>query len=60
MAERAPYMHAGQFATLEEVVAHYNAAPDAPRGHSELEPLGLNERELAQSENLSSIAFHSS
>jgi cytochrome c peroxidase len=48
VAERAPYMHAGQFATLEEVVAHYNAAPDAPRGHSELDPLALNDRQLAQ------------
>lgn len=48
VAERAPFMHAGQFATLEAVVAHYNAAPAAPRGHSELEPLGLSDRELAQ------------
>jgi cytochrome c peroxidase len=48
VAERAPYMHAGQFATLDEVVAHYNLAPDAPHGHSELVPLSLNERELAR------------
>jgi signal transduction histidine kinase len=27
---------------------HYNRAPAAPAGHSELEPLGLSERELAQ------------
>jgi cytochrome c peroxidase len=48
VAERAPYMHAGQFATLEEVVAHYNRAPEAPAGHSELKPLRLNATELQQ------------
>jgi cytochrome c peroxidase len=41
-------MHAGQFATLEEVLHHYNAAPAAPAGHSELEPLNLSEEQLAQ------------
>ena len=30
VAERAPYMHAGQLATLREVLAHYNRAPAAP------------------------------
>ncbi|MFG6432215.1 cytochrome-c peroxidase [Roseateles sp. LYH14W] len=35
-AERAPYMHAGQIATLEQVIAHYVAAPQAAVGHSEL------------------------
>ena len=48
VAERAPYMHAGQFATIEEVLDHYNRAPKAPAGHSELQPLGLNETELRQ------------
>jgi cytochrome c peroxidase len=50
VAERAPYMHAGQFATLREVLEHYNRAPAAPAGHSELKPLNLQERELAQLE----------
>jgi cytochrome c peroxidase len=50
VAERAPYMHAGQFASLREVLEHYNHAPDAPHGHSELQPLGLSEQELAQLE----------
>lgn len=50
VAERAPYMHAGQFATLREVLEHYNHAPAAPAGHSELKPLGLSEQELAQLE----------
>jgi cytochrome c peroxidase len=36
VADRAPYMHAGQFATLEQVVRHYVAAPHAALGHSEL------------------------
>jgi cytochrome c peroxidase len=50
VAERAPYMHAGQFATLRAALEHYNRAPEAPAGHSELEPLGLSERELDQLE----------
>lgn len=36
VAQRAPYMHAGQLATLEQVVRHYVAAPHAAVGHSEL------------------------
>ena len=36
VALRPPYMHAGQFATLDEVVAHYMTAPHAATGHSEL------------------------
>lgn len=45
---RGPYMHAGQFATLEDVLAHYNQAPASPAGHSELEPLDLSQEEIAQ------------
>jgi cytochrome c peroxidase len=41
-------MHAGQFATLEEVLAHYNHPPVSPIGHNELEALGLTEREIMQ------------
>lgn len=47
VAERAPDMHAGQFATLAAVLQHYNAAPTAPAGHSELKPLEMSEVELA-------------
>ncbi len=36
VAGRPPYMHAGQFAALEQVVRHYIAAPHAAVGHSEL------------------------
>ena len=50
VAERAPYMHAGQFATLAEVLEHYNRAPAAPAGKTELKPLGLTAIELRQLE----------
>jgi cytochrome c peroxidase len=46
VAERAPYMNAGQFATLAEVLDHYNRAPSAPAGHTELTPLRLKAAEL--------------
>lgn len=48
VADRAPYMHAGQLATLDDVVAHYNSAPAAPAGHTELKPLKLNAQEVRQ------------
>ncbi len=48
VANRGPYMHAGQFATLEEVLNHYNTAPEAPAGHSELEPLNLSQEQINQ------------
>ncbi|MDI3340652.1 MAG: cytochrome c peroxidase [Sphaerobacter sp.] len=50
VAERAPYMHAGQFATLRDVLDHYNRVLAAAVGHSELQPLHLSETELAQLE----------
>ena len=48
VSNRGPYMHAGQFATLEDVLHHYNTAPRAPIGHGELEPLNLTEGQIAQ------------
>ncbi len=36
VAQRPPYMHAGQFSTLEQVLRHYMAAPHAAVGRSEL------------------------
>jgi cytochrome c peroxidase len=48
VADRAPYMHAGQIASLDDVVDHYNRAPAAPAGHSELEPLKLSSTEVRQ------------
>jgi cytochrome c peroxidase len=50
VAERAPYMHAGQLGSLADVLRHYNSAPTAPAGHTELKPLKLNRRELRQLE----------
>ena len=50
IAERAPYMHAGQFATLAEALEHYNRAPAALSGRTELKPLRLNQTELRQLE----------
>lgn len=46
VALTAPYMHSGQFATLEEVLQHYNRARPVEFGHNELEPLHLSETEL--------------
>jgi cytochrome c peroxidase len=50
VADRGPFMHAGQFTTLEQVLNHYNRAPGSLAGHShtELEPLNLNEEQIAQ------------
>jgi cytochrome c peroxidase len=50
IAEMAPYMHAGQLKTLRDVLEHYNRAAAGPVGHTELKPLRLSERELAQLE----------
>ena len=45
VAGRPPYMHAGQFGSLEEVVAHYAKAPLSVEGVSEVHPMQLSERE---------------
>jgi cytochrome c peroxidase len=50
VADRGPYMDAGQFTTLAQVLAHYNRAPAAPEGHTELRRLGLKPVELRQLE----------
>jgi cytochrome c peroxidase len=41
-------MHSGQFATLDEVLQHYNRATSVESGHNELEPLRLSDRERDQ------------
>jgi cytochrome c peroxidase len=46
VAENAPYMHTGEFRTLRDVLRHYNDAPRATVGRSELHPLRLSDREL--------------
>jgi cytochrome c peroxidase len=45
-----PYMHAGQIATLREVLEHYNEASPAIMGHNEALPLKLSQDELEQLE----------
>jgi cytochrome c peroxidase len=50
VASRAPYMHAGQIKSLGDVLDHYNRAPDAPAGHSEIVPLQLSRQQLKQLE----------
>jgi cytochrome c peroxidase len=62
VARRAPYMHAGQFASLEEVVAHYVRSPAATVGHSELAQVGDGHAErspirLADEEVRDLVAF---
>jgi len=47
VAARAPYMHSGQFETLERVVDHYSTAPEAESGGSEIAPLNLSVEEKA-------------
>ena len=48
VAETGPYMHAGQIATLEDLLRHYREAPAAAVGHSELEPLDLTDAQLTE------------
>lgn len=48
VGQTAPYMHRGQFPDLDRVLTHYNAAPPAFPGHSDLVPLLLNSDELGQ------------
>ncbi len=50
VAATAPYMHAGQLATLHDVVEHYNQGGYAIVGHNELLPLNLSEQEVQQIE----------
>ncbi|MGK0185872.1 MAG: cytochrome c peroxidase [Verrucomicrobiales bacterium] len=48
VAETAPYMHDGRFATLRDVLDHYSELPgDPPLGHREetLQPLKLSDNE---------------
>jgi len=44
----APYMHAGQFETLAQVMEHYNEAPEGPYRHTDLVPLNLTQKEMDQ------------
>jgi len=44
----APYMHDGQFPTLGAVLNHYNQAPDAPVGITDIQPLEFTPERLDQ------------
>lgn len=46
LGDTAPFQSRGQFATLAEVLDHYNAAPVAMIGHNEAKPLDLAGWEL--------------
>lgn len=46
----APFMHNGAYENLRDVLEHYNRAPAATVGHSELTPLNLSETEMKQLE----------
>ncbi len=48
LAQTAPYMHAGQFETLRQVVEHYNKAAPGPVGTTELKALNLTQTEISQ------------
>jgi cytochrome c peroxidase len=47
VARTAPYMHDGVFATLPDVIEHYNRGGIAPGTDVELQPLLLDEQEIA-------------
>jgi len=50
VAETAPYTHSGEYATLDQVIKHYNKFPTAPIGFTELFPIQLTNDEPAQLE----------
>jgi cytochrome c peroxidase len=50
VAATAPYMHAGQFAALQEALQHYSQGGFGLIGHNELTPLNLSEQEVRQLE----------
>ncbi|MGY6707228.1 MAG: cytochrome-c peroxidase [Rhizobiaceae bacterium] len=43
-ASRPPYMHAGQIATLEDVLDHYSEAPEPVAGISQISPVIFTDR----------------
>lgn len=47
VANTAPYMHNGIFPDLDAVIRHYNHAPPAFPGHSDLVPLAFTEEQSA-------------
>ena len=47
VANTSPYMHNGIFPDLDAVIRHYNHAPPAFPGHTDLVPLALTEQQSA-------------
>jgi cytochrome c peroxidase len=54
----SPYFHNGAYVTLEEVVEHYNRAPEAVSGETEIAPLGLVEHEKRDLVNFLKVFSH--
>ena len=50
VSKTAPYMHAGQYETLSDVMKHYAKPPSTKVGLSDLLPVELGEKELEQLE----------
>jgi cytochrome c peroxidase len=50
VADTAPYTHSGEYATLAEVIEHYERIPVAPIGYTDLFPVALSKEELKQLE----------
>ena len=50
VAQTAPYMHAGQFKDLKEVLKHYQKRPRSRIGHSDLLPTKLTDDDLVKLE----------
>lgn len=50
VTKTAPYMHAGQYKTLSEVIKHYNDPPSTKVGMSNLLDIDLSKKEMQQLE----------
>jgi len=50
VTKTAPYMHAGQYKNLSEVINHYNDPPSTKVGMNQLLDIDLTDREMAQLE----------
>jgi len=51
LAQTAPYMHAGQFGTLEDAIWQYRDVPHATVGQSELRQLSMTDAQFRQIED---------
>jgi cytochrome c peroxidase len=51
LSRTAPYMHFGQYKTLEDVIWHYREVPPATIGESELHSLSMSDAQFRQIED---------